>query len=130
MLQHFRTFRHLSFLKIIIGVTLLCVAFFTINVFEDPGIGISLLLFGLFFVSWGGSFFLFMLLQNLFHQFPLSEAKKQKESYKLSLLFGLYILINIILLILEKRTKWNGFMLLMVFVIGQVILFVQPKDER
>ena len=125
-----KAFRHLSLMKILIGVTLLCVAFFTINVYEDPGIGITMILFGLFFVTWGGSFFLFMLLQNLFHQFPLSEHKRQKESYKLSLLFGLYILINIILLILEKRTKWNGFMLLMVFLIGQVILFVQPRDER
>ena len=100
-----RALRHLSFLKILIGVTLLCVAFFTINVYEDPAIGISLLLFGMFFLSWGGSFFLFVWLQDLFHQFPQSPQKKEKESYKLSLLFGLYILINIILLILEKRTK-------------------------
>lgn len=111
-----RAFRHLSFLKILIGVTLLCVAFFTINIYEDTAIGISLLLFGLFFLSWGISFFLFMRLQDLFHQFPLTPEKKEKESYKLSLLFGLYILINIILLILEKRTKSLGFLLLFVFI--------------
>lgn len=48
----FRTFRHLSFMKILIGVTLLCVAFFTINVYEDPGIGITMILFSLFFIAW------------------------------------------------------------------------------
>ncbi|MBP6911137.1 hypothetical protein KBC03_06185 [Patescibacteria group bacterium] len=125
-----KAFRHLSFLKLLIGATLLCVAFFTINVYEDPGIGIAMILFGMFFLARGASFFLFMLLQNLFHKFPLSEQKKEKESYKLSLLFGLYILINIILLILEKRSKRNGLMLLMVFVIGQVILFVEPRNDK
>lgn len=123
-----RAFRHLSFLKLCIGATLLGVAFFTINVYEDPGIGISLLLFWLFFLSWGASFFLFMALQKFFHQLPSEPQKKEKESYKLSLFFWLYILINIILLILEKRTKWSGFLLLIVFVIGQVILFIQPRD--
>ena len=124
------TFRHLSLLKIGVGVTLLGVTFFTINVYEDMVIGISMLLFGLFFLSWGASFFLFLTLHHLFHTFPLSETKKEKKSYKLSLLFGLYILINIILLIVEKRTKRNGFMLLMLFIVGQVVLFVQPKHER
>ena len=47
-----KAFRHLSFMKILIGVTLLGVAFFTINVYEDPGIGITMLLFGLFFIAW------------------------------------------------------------------------------
>lgn len=40
-----KAFRHLSYMKLLIGVTLLVVAFFTINVYEDPGIGITMILF-------------------------------------------------------------------------------------
>lgn len=123
------SFHRLSFLKIIIGVMLAGVALFAINVYEDPGIGISLLLFGVLFLSRGSSFFLFLFLQNIFHQFPYNAKRKAKESYKLSLLFGVYILINIILLILEKRTKLTGLLLLGVFAMGQVILFIEPRDE-
>ena len=123
------SFRRLSFLKILIGAALLCVALFAINVYEDTGIGISLLLFGVLFLAWGSSFFLFFFLQNIFHQFPYNAKRKAKESYKLSLLLGVYILINIILLILEKRTKITGLVLFGVFVIGQVVLFIEPRDE-
>lgn len=123
------SFRRLSVLKIIIGAMLAGVALFAINVYEDPGIGISLLLFGLLFLAWGSSFFLFLFLQNIFHQFPYNAKRKEKESYKLSLLLGLYVLINIILLILEKRSKVTGFVLLGIFIIGQVFLFIEPRDE-
>jgi len=58
---------------------------------------------GFFLLAWGSSFFFFWAWKKY-----ISKTKDEKEniitSYKLSLLFGVYILFNIIFLLNQKRT--------------------------
>ena len=69
-----------------------------LNVREDPEIAITMLLIATAVLSWGVAYFVFCGGQELF----LIDANKeevQKLSYKCSLLFGIYSLINVILLV-------------------------------
>jgi hypothetical protein len=100
-----------------------------INVFEDPLIGIGLGLVGTFILSRGVSFFIFFYAQELFRKIEFRD-RNLRDSYKLSFLFGLYALINVLLLLLGSWTKWRGLILLAGFIILQYFLFLEPKYDR
>ena len=100
-----------------------------INVFEDPLIGIGLGLMGSFILSRGISFFIFFYAQELFRRIEFRD-RNLRDSYKLSFLFGMYALINVLLLLLGNRNKWLGLGLLVGFIILQYFLFLEPKYER
>ena len=95
-----------SVVKIILGGTILLVDYTMINVYEDPLIGIGLGLVGVFVLARGVSFFLFFYAQELFRKLEYRD-RNLKDSYKLSLLFGLYSLINVLLLLLGSWNKWR-----------------------
>ena len=82
-----------------------------INVYEDPLVGIGLGLVGVFVLSRGVSFFVFFYVQELFRKIEYRE-RNLKDSYKLSLLFGLFSLINVLFLLLGSRNKRVGLLLL------------------
>ncbi len=52
-----------------------------------------------------------------------------KDSYKLSLLFGIYVLINMLLIFLGYWTVIVGLILLIGFIILQSILFFEQKKS-
>ena len=52
-----------------------------------------------------------------------------KDSYKLSLLFGIFVIINILLILLGYRNKRIGIILLIGFVALQITLFADPKPS-
>ncbi|MEI7477491.1 MAG: hypothetical protein WCJ81_03025 [bacterium] len=52
------------------------------------------------------------------------------EAYKLSLLFSCYCITNIILIVVEKRTRLVGVNLLLAFVIIQIILLYDREDDE
>ena len=118
-----------SVVKIILGGTILLVDYTMINVYEDPLIGIGLGLVGVFVLARGVSFFLFFYAQELFRKLEYRD-RNLKDSYKLSLLFGLYSLINVLLLLLGSWNKWRWLLLLAGFIVLQYLLFLEPKHAR
>lgn len=83
---------------------ILLITYTSVNVYEDPVVGIGLLMLGLFIASRGASFYLFLGIQKRFRE--LSPSRLIKDSYKLSLLFGIYVLINALFLLLGYRSKF------------------------
>jgi hypothetical protein len=118
-----------SLLKIILGTGILLIDYTMINVFEDPLIGIGLGLVGSFILARGVSFFIFFYAQELFRRIELRD-RNLSDSYKLSFLFGLYALINVLLLLLGSWNKWLGLALLVGFIVLQYFLFLEPKYEN
>ena len=96
--------------KCILGAMILFIDYSSINVYEDPTIGIGLGFLGVFILSWGISFFLFLWIQSWYRK--ISKERLVKDSYKLSLLFGIFVMINVLLLLLGYRNKLIGILLL------------------
>lgn len=111
-----------SLIKVILGLGIMVLTLTQLNVREDPEIAITMLLIATAVLSWGVAYFVFWGGQELF----LIDANKeevQKLSYKCSLLFGIYSLINVILLVfLWRNTRWGLFFLL-VFITTQIVIF-------
>jgi len=122
-----RLYHIASVIKIILGAGILLLTYTFINVYEDPLIGIGLSMVGLFIVSRGASFYLFLAIQKRFRN--LSSDRLIKDSYKLSLLFGIFIIINALLVFLWYRSKFLWLILLLGFIILQVLLFSEQKDD-
>ena len=118
-----------SLIKVVLGLIILIIDYTMINVFEDPVIGIGLGLVGTFVLAWGVSFFVFFYAQELFRKIEYRD-RNLKDSYKLSFLFGLYALINVLLLLLGGWNKWRGLFLLGGFILLQYFLFLEPKDDK
>ncbi|MCX6825092.1 MAG: hypothetical protein NTY80_02595 [candidate division SR1 bacterium] len=117
-----------SLIKFVLGLLILLVTYTSINVYEDPIIGISLGMLGLFIASRGASFYLFLAIQKFFRE--VSQERLIKDSYKLSLLFGIYVLINALFLLLGYRSKFLGLILLLGFIILQVLLFSEQSKKN
>ena len=111
-----------SLIKVILGLGIMVLTLTQLNVREDPEIAITMFLIATAVLSWGVAYFVFWGGQELF----LIDANKeevQKLSYKCSLLFGIYSLINVILLVFWWRnTRWGLFFLL-VFITTQIVIF-------
>lgn len=118
-----------SLLKLAIGILIVMLTLWTLNVKEDPEIALSFLLVGIFILAWGLAYFLFYGLELLF-LLKVAQEKMQKDAYKASFLFGLYALINVLLLIGKFWNKWLGLLLLAGFIALQVILFINDNQEK
>ncbi len=123
-------YKYLSLIKLVVGIIILFIDYVAINVFEDPLVAIWILLVWFFLVSWWASFFFFLFTQKLFKNKNIQESP-ESESYKLSFLFWLYALLNILLIFLWHRNKiwwlillW-GFILLLYF-----LLLDSAKDVK
>ena len=114
-----------SLVKFVLGVGILLITYTSINVYEDPVIGIGLAMLGLFIAARGASFYLFLGIQKFFRE--ISQVRLIKDSYKLSLLFGIYVLINALFLLLWYRSKFLWIILLVGFIVLQVTLFSEQK---
>ncbi len=118
-----------SAVKLVLWLLIIILTYTSVNIYEDPTIWISLWFIWTFIAIWWFSFFLFLRWQKLFRQ--KKEERIVKDSYKLSLLFGTYSIINILLLILWNRTKLFWIILLIGFIIIHVLLLENQnnKDE-
>jgi hypothetical protein len=114
-----------SLIKFILGLIILLITYTSINVYEDPVIGIGLSILWLFIAARGASFYLFLVLQKFFRD--LSPDRLIKDSYKLSLLFGIFVLINALFLFLWYRSKLLWIILLVGFILLQMALFSEQK---
>ena len=113
-------YKYLSLIKLIVGLIILFIDYAAINVFEDPFVAIWILLVWSFLVARWVSFFFFLFVQKVFKNKNIQDSP-ESESYKLSFLFWMYALINIILILMWERSKirwliilW-GFILLLYF---------------
>lgn len=111
-----------SITKIVLGAIILLITYTSINVYEDPVIALSLWFLWIFILARWLSFFLFLVEQKLFHQLK-SEENIKKDSYKLSLLFWIFCVINVLLVLSSHRNKLVWIILLIVFILMQIFLF-------
>lgn len=113
-------YKYLSLIKLVVGLIILFVDYAAINVFEDPFVAIWILLVGCFLVARWASFFFFMFTQKIFKNKNI-QSSPESESYKLSFLFWMYAMLNIILILLWhwNKARWLvllcGFILLLYF---------------
>lgn len=100
-----------------------------ISVKEDPAVALVLGLIGVFICVWGVSYFIFYRSQWLFST-KLTQERMQKDAYKCSFLFGLFALINVLLLIANFWSKWIGLVCLGLFALMQYAIFTDPKRKE
>lgn len=114
-----------ALIKIIVWSLTIFYLYNYVNVFQDPTIWLAFWFLWIFLVVWGISFYIFYIFSKFFSQKPnITIASK---SYKTSLLFGLYILINIALIVLENWTKLLWLLIFVIFVVLQ-LLTVNEND--
>jgi len=118
----------ISGIKFILWIAIILIVYTSINIYEDPAIGIWLGFLWIFIASRGISFYLFIGIQNFYRH--IEKIRIIKDSYKLSLLFGIYILINILLLFLEYRNKYIGIVWLIGFIFLQIALFSESSKKN
>ena len=106
---------------------ILFVDYAAINVFEDPFVAIWILLVWSFFVARWASFFFFMFIQKIYKNKKNSNSP-ESESYKLSFIFGMYALINIILILMWNWSKLRGLVILCVFII--LLYFLMMDNSK
>lgn len=122
-------YKYLSLIKLIVWLLILFIDYMAINVFEDPMVAIWILLVWCFLFSRWVSFFLFLFLQKVFKKKYINWI--ESDSYKLSLLFWMYALLNIILIFLWYRSKLRWLLLLWTFLfILYLLLLDSNKNAR
>lgn len=109
-------YKYLSLIKLIVWLLILFVDYVAINVFEDPVVAIWILLVWCFLVVRWASFFFFLFVQKTFRTRNF-QWLLESDSYKLSLLFWMYTLLNIILIFLWHWSKTRGLILLCWFIL-------------
>ena len=117
-----------SLIKLGLGIIVLLVDFFMINVDEDPIVGISLALIWAFLFARGISYFFFYIIQDLFRSSDNRE-RIQKDGYKTSFIFGLYVLINILLFIAGVRERYWGILLFIAFLAMSYFIFTDRNSH-
>ena len=123
-----RLYHTTAIIKIILWIAVLLITYTSINVYEDPIIALSLGFLWIFILAWWLSFFLFLLWQRLFHKLK-SDEDATKDSYKLSLLFWFFCIINVLLLVMSRWNKTIWLIILVVFILIQIFLF-EKKDGK
>lgn len=109
-----------SIIKAIIWILITVFTYTSINVYEDTAIAIILWFVWIFILARWVSFFLFLWWHRLFSK--QSTEQQTRDSYRLSLLFWIYCLINILLLIWGYRNKIRWILILIWFILLQIFL--------
>jgi len=121
-------YKYLSLIKLIVWLIILFIDYAAINVFEDPFVAIWILLVWCFLVSRWASFFFFLFTQKIFKNKNIQNSP-ESESYKLSFLFGMYALINIILILMWNRSKMWWLILLWCFILLLYFLMMDTSKN-
>lgn len=128
MNQQASLYRYISLAKLILWIIILVIDYSAINVFEDPIVAIGIALVWCFLLFRWASFFFFLLMQKLF-QNQNSTSIPEADSYKISFLFGMYALLNIICIFLWKWNKILALILLILF-IGLLYLLLVDNSKH
>ena len=118
--MNLKVFYIASIVKAVLWLVISIFTYTSINVYEDTAIAIILWIIWIFILAWWVSFFLFLLWHKFFSKKP--HELQVKDSYRLSLLFGIYCLINILLLIWWHRNKIRWIIILVLFIMIQIFL--------
>ena len=121
-------YKYLSLIKLIVWLIILFVDYAAINVFEDPFVAIWILLVWSFLVARGASFFFLLFTQKLKKKKKIQDSP-ESESYKLSFLFGMYALINIILILMWNWSKMRGLIILWAFILLLYFLMMDSSKN-
>ena len=121
-------YKYLSLIKLIVWLLILFVDYVAINVFEDPVVAIWILLVWCFLVTRWASFFFFLFIQRSFKNTKIQWVA-ESDSYKLSLLFWMYALLNIILIFLWHWSKGWGLVLLWWFILLLYFLLIDSSKH-
>jgi hypothetical protein len=121
-------YKYLSLIKLIVGLLILFIDYAAINVFEDPFVAIWILLVWSFLVARGASFFFFLFTQRVFKNRKIQNSP-ESESYKLSFLFWMYALINIILILMWNWSKMRGLVILWAFILLLYFLMMDSSKN-
>jgi len=120
-------YKYLSLIKLVVGLLILFIDYAAINVFEDPFVAIWILLVGGFLVTRWASFFFFLFIQKTFKNKNIQNSP-ESESYKLSFLFWMYSLINIILILMWNWSKIWGLIILWWFIL--LLYFLMMDNSK
>ena len=121
-------YKYLSLIKLVVWALILFIDFVAINVFEDPIIAIWILLVWCFLVSRWASFFFFLFIQRIFKN-KKKWSSPESDSYKLSFLFWMYSILNILLIFLWYRNKLWGLILLLWFILLLYFLMMDNSKD-
>jgi len=121
-------YKYLSLIKLIVWLIILFVDYSAINVFEDPLIAIWILLVWIFLVARWASFFFFLFIQGFFRNKKILNSP-ESESYKLSFLFWMYAMLNIILILMWNWSKIRGLVILWWFVLLLYLLMMDSSKN-
>lgn len=123
---HASFYKYLSLIKLVVWLLILFVDYSAINVFEDPIFAIWIFLVWSFFVARGASFFFFYWTQKILPKTKNSDII-EADSYRLSFLFWMYSLLNILLILSWHWNKIWWLILLFVFIF---LLYILLLDKR
>lgn len=121
-------YKYLSLIKLVVWLLILFVDYSAINVFEDPIFAIWIFLVWSFFVAWGASFFFFYWSQKILPKTKSSDMI-EADSYRLSFLFWMYSLLNIVLIFAWHWNKTRWLILLLGFIFLLYILLLDKKKN-
>ena len=121
-------YKYLSLIKLVVWLIILFVDYVAINVFEDPIFAIGIFLVWSFLVARWASFFFFIFIQNIFKNKNI-QWNIESESYKLSFLFGMYALLNILLILLWHWSKLWWLVLLWWFILLLYFLLLDSSKN-
>ena len=121
-------YKYLSLIKLVVGLLILFIDYAAINVFEDPFVAIWILLVWSFLVARWASFFFFLFTQKVFKNRKIQNSP-ESESYKLSFLFWMYALINIILILMWNWSKMRGLIILWAFILLLYFLMMDSSKN-
>ena len=121
-------YKYLSLIKLVVWLIILFVDYVAINVFEDPIFAIWIFLVWSFLVARWASFFFFIFIQNIFKNKNI-QWNIESESYKLSFLFGMYALLNILLILLWHWSKLWWLVLLWWFILLLYFLLLDSSKN-
>lgn len=102
--------------------------YFQISIYDDPVVALGFGFLAVFLVIRGGSFYCIYGAQKLFStKDPYTLAS---ISYKMSLMLGLFALINLALIISGTWTKFWGILIFIVFILLQIITYKDDLSEQ
>lgn len=121
-------YKYISLIKLIVWLLILFVDYVAINVFEDPVVAMGILLVWCFLVTRWLSFFFFLFIQRTFKTKNIQWVP-ESDSYKLSLLFWIYALLNVMLIFLWYWSKTRGLVLLWWFILLLYLLMMDSAKH-
>lgn len=114
-----------AILKIIIGICILSILYNYVSVDTNAALGLWFGFLGVFLMIWGIGYYFFLVLWKLFSK--AEHHIKTSASYKLSLFLGIFVIVNLTFMIIDKWTNTIGILLSLVFA---ALLYFVMADFR